>query len=543
MRQKVLSKYFYLSLASLLAFQTQAQVDSPDKLEQEFLNWYNLDPEKDHVPGTGADRVYSEILPNHSAKKTIIVAVIDSGVDVDHEDLEGKIWVNEREVANNGVDDDGNGYIDDIYGWNFIGNKKGENVELETYEYTRVYKKYNSKFKKLSEQVELSPDEKQSYKVYEKGKALYEKNLNKHLKEKDGITRFEEIFKTTKEIIDEELGYVPATIVELKAVKTESWRAEKAIDFLIERHKMGFTEEKLAKYKTHNEECLNVHLNVDINPREIIGDNPFDIKDVDYGNNNVVGPRANHGTSVAGVIAANRNNEVGINGIAENVKIMVLRAVPKGDEYDKDIALAIRYAADNGANIINMSFGKEISPNKEFVDEAVKYAESKNILMVHASGNNGADVDEHPRFPNDKLYGTEEVISWLEVGANTKYFNSELPADFSNYGRKTVDIFAPGADVISLDPDNKYDINDGTSLASPIVSGVAALVWSHYPDLSARELKEVLLNSVTKVKRPKVITPSDDSAKPSKTKFAHLSSSGGIVNAYQAMKLAESLSN
>ncbi len=541
-------KYFLSSLAFLflsVIFNTQsiAQVNNVDDLESGFLNWYNQDMDLDRVPGISTERVYSELVHNAPAEKTIVVAIIDSGVDIHHEDLQGKIWENEGEIAANNIDDDGNGYIDDVHGWNFIGNKNGENIDLENFEYTRLYKKYNLKYENVSSLADVSKSEERDFVVYKKSKALYEANLSKYQKEKEGISMFEEIFEVAKEIIKNETGVSPNSLKELKSIRTKSKRTSKAISFLIDKYKMGLTEDKLNEYKSHNEECLNMHLNVDFNPRDIIGDNPSDIEDINYGNNDVKGQRSDHGTSVAGVIAANRNNGLGINGIAENVKLMVLRTIPQGDEYDKDVALAIRYAADNGANIINMSFGKEMSPNKEFVDAAIKYAESKNILMVHASGNSGINVDVEPRYPNATCLDGTTVQSWLDVGASTKYKTSAIAAEFSNYGQKNVDVFAPGKDIVSLEPENLYNMSDGTSLASPIVTGVAALVWSHYPQLSAVQLKEVLTESSFKIKKGKVLIPNLESEKRPKGKFNQLSNSGGIVNAYMAMKLAEAKSN
>lgn len=531
----ILLQLFFLQLVL-------AQVSSVDSLDANLLNWYNQDLKLDQVPGTSTERVYQEIIGNKESKKTVVVAIIDSGVDIYHEDLKGKIWVNNGEVAGNQLDDDNNGFIDDVHGWNFIGNDKGENLQLENFEYTRIYKKYNSKFASISSNSNISKEEEKEYVVYRKSKELYEKNLMKYKKEQEGISMFEEIFLAAKEIIKSETGINPMSLKDLKSIKTKSKKTSKAISFLIEKYKMGLTQEKLSEYKNHTEECLNKHLNLEFNPREIIGDNPFDITDINYGNNDVKGPRSDHGTSVAGVVAANRNNGIGINGIAENVKLMILRTVPKGDEYDKDVALAIKYAVDNGADIINMSFGKEMSPNKEFVDEAIKYAAINDVLMINSSGNSGLDVDRITMYPTDICNDGTVIEPWINVGASTKYKPSSIAAEFSNYGETNVDIFAPGKDIISLEPENLYSMSDGTSLSSPIVTGVAALVWSYYPLLTANQLKEVILDSSYKIKKGKVLIPDLESEKRSKTKFNQLSVSGGLLNAYSAMKMAEEMS-
>lgn len=284
---------------------------------------------------------------------------------------------------------------------------------------------------------------------------------------------------------------------------------------------------------------LDYRLNTSFHPRDIISDNPEDIDDMDYGNNNVKGPTAEHGTFVAGIIAANRQNSIGTDGIAEQVEIMVLRAIPNGDEWDKDVALAIRYAVKNGANIINMSFGKAYSPQKHFVDDALKYADEQNVLVIHAAGNDAENLDEKERFPTNNLTDGVEAKNWLTVGASTHKLSKELCGVFSNYGPEEVDLFAPGVNIISLSPENSYEMNDGTSFSCPVVSGVAALVWSYYPHLTAMQLKDILLNSTVRYPKQTVYYPNIETSTKSKTKFSSLSKTGGIINAYEALKLAE----
>ena len=283
---------------------------------------------------------------------------------------------------------------------------------------------------------------------------------------------------------------------------------------------------------------LDFHLNTDYNAREAIGDDPDNIEDTDYGNNNVEGPSAGHGTFVSSLIAANRENTVGIQGIAKSVQIMCLRAVPDGDEYDKDIALAIRYAVDNGANVINMSFGKAYSPHKDWVDEAMMYAASKNVLLVHAAGNDSKNNDEKPSYPCDLTKDGKTVSTWMEIGANTIKGKKYLCGTFSNYGVGSVDLFAPGVDVIGALPDDKYAMLNGTSFASPVSAGVAALVWSYHPELSAEELKDILMKSVTYYGKKKVKIPSN-ADKPPKARFRDICLTGGVINAYRALLLAD----
>ena len=298
----------------------------------------------------------------------------------------------------------------------------------------------------------------------------------------------------------------------------------------------GFVDDAMIeRLLASNAIYLNYYLNKDFNARTVVGDDPSTMDNKYYGNNDVKGPRSDHGTSVAGVIAAQRNNEIGINGIASNVKIMTLRSTPDGDERDKDVALAIIYAVDNGADIINMSFSKDLSPQKEFVDSAVRYAEKHGVLLVHGAGNKGLDLDLNESFPSDIYLDRTEPTNWLNVGATHIYLDKELCGVFSNYGMKHVDIFAPGVDVVSLDSSNTYIETSGTSIAAPILTGIAALILSYYPDLEPADLITILMESSHKVTKPKkVLIPNLSEPKRKKVKFSTLSKSGGIVNAYNA---------
>lgn len=495
-----------------------AQVNSVDKLDAQYLNWYNLDVDADNKGGTSVNKAYEKLLAGKQSKKTIIVAVIDSGVDPDHEDLKGKIWINEDEIPGNNIDDDNNGFVDDIHGWNFIGNANGQNINEENLEYTRIIKDKNSPF-------------------YAEAKQLHDAEFTKRTQEKVNIKKFEAVYFGAKAIVKAKTNVDVKSLEDINTINTKDPEALKAIAFLKDRYEKGFTEEILSDLISRNNAWLEKRLNVNFNPRSIVGDDPTNLNDRKYGNPDVKGPRANHGTSVAGVIAGVRNNNLGIDGIATDVKIMIVRSTPDGDERDKDVALAIKYAVDNGAHIINMSFGKQISPEKSFVDEMVKYADEKNVLLVHAAGNEGSDVDAKPRFPSDRYLDGTEPANWIDVGASASTVNDGVAAVFSNYGQNHVDIFAPGQSIISTDTTNTYSMNDGTSLAAPVVSGVAALVLSYYPDLKPAELIKILIESSYKVEK-KVMIPNLQSADRKKVKFSELSKSGGIVNAYNALALA-----
>lgn len=506
----------------LLPVVCTAQVASVDSLEQKHLNWYNLHPNSDNVMGTGTNLLWAELLPNRVPRKTIIVAVIDSGIDIDHDDLKESIWVNEDEIPNNQIDDDSNGFVDDVHGWNFIGNHKGENINYENMEFTRIYRAGPS-----------HPD-------FDRAKKAYLAEVEKRKTEKAGIENFEKAYLSAKYTIKKGTGITVEGLKDMDAIPLDApQKVLAAKRWLVSRYELGFSDEMLQRLKKNNSEYFDYFLNVDFDPRKTIGDNP-EVMDGVYGNPDVEGPRADHGTAVAGVIAAVRNNGIGIDGIAPHVKIMCLRSTPRGDERDKDVANAIRYAVDNGAHIINMSFGKPFSPEKHLVDDAVKYAEQKNVLLVHGAGNDARNIDEKPSFPNDAYLDKVEATNWITVGASGPSIDETLPAVFSNYGKKHVDIFAPGVNIISLDSSNTYNMVDGTSLASPVVAGVAALILSYHPELAPQQVIDILLQSATKMDKGKVLTPGFEKERK-KTRFTDLSKSGGIVNAYEALKKADKL--
>lgn len=493
------------------------------KLDATYLNWQNKDLQTDTIIGTSVDKLYNTVLKDMKPQKTVIVAVIDGGVDINHTDLQGKIWVNEDEIPNNNIDDDKNGYVDDIHGWNFIGNKKGENISYESFEYTRV--------------VKAGPN---ANKCYADAKKLYDKELQSKTSEKQQIDNILKTYNKSKEIIQEYAKIDANNIDDLKTIYSDNEKVIKARDFLRLIYTIGLTEEGLKEMKTQNDEFINYYLNQDFNPRTIVGDDPLNFNDRNYGNNNVYGPTGNHGTGVSGLIAANRDNGIGINGIASNVKIMAIRSTPNGDERDKDVALAIMYAVNNGADVINMSFGKRISPQKEFVDEAVKYAESHGVLLVHSAGNDAENVDKNNFYPTYKYNDKTVAKNWITIGASSSKLDESLVADFSNYGVTSVDIFSPGVSVISTDTCNTYSMHDGTSFSGPIVAGIAALILSYYPNLKPEEVIQILMESSYKVTTPKKVNlPNVSGGKRKKTSFKKLSKSGGVVNAYNAFMLAK----
>lgn len=529
MKIKSLILVFVFSYSSLLAQSTNPMADSAQTAP---ANWFNLDAEKFYVQGVSTEKAY-ELLQGKKSEK-VVVAVIDSGVDIEHEDLQEKIWVNADEIPGNGKDDDKNGYIDDIHGWNFIGGKDGTHVNQDTYELTREYVRLKQKYEGVS--LDDIPKKEKEYYVhildeFEKKRAEMEQQYS-------GFQFFAKSYKRSSKLLEAYLDVEEVNAELLGDIESEDEVVLTSVSIMEYALSMGFSKDQFQEYEDYYKSALEYGYNPEFDPRHIVGDNYDDLSEKYYGNNDVNGPDSRHGTHVAGIIAANRNNALGMQGIADNVEIMAIRAVPDGDERDKDIANAIYYAVDNGAQVINMSFGKSYSPQKEAVDKAVKYAESKGVLLVHAAGNSSEDIDEMPNFPSRKFADSrKEAKNWIEVGASSWKSEEEFVAEFSNYGNKTVDVFAPGVDVYSTTPGQKYENLSGTSMASPVTAGVAALIMSYYPELEAEQIKEIILESTVKLGDMKVMLPGEGDKL---VNFANLSRTGGVVNAYEAIKLAES---
>ncbi|MDH5365775.1 MAG: S8 family peptidase [Cyclobacteriaceae bacterium] len=538
--RSILISFIFLSLLSFN--NSMAQDNDSTIIDIQYPdNWFNLDPEEDSVLGISTEKAYRTILKNKSSKN-VVVAVIDSGIDIEHEDLQGSIWVNDDEIADNGIDDDNNGYIDDIHGWNFIGNADGENIESDSYELTREYVRLGIFFGN-KDSLKLRRKNKEKYKYYKELEKQFMKQKTKFEEEYAQFSNFYKNYKFAKEILLNFTSSDTLTIEVINKIDTNSnEQLAQIINFYKNLLEHNINDKEVTNWQEHLEKQLNFAYNVDFDPRGLVGDNYEDLNEKYYGNNNVEGPDASHGTHVAGIIAANRNNKIGIQGIGDNVSIMSIRAVPDGDERDKDIANAIYYAVDNGAKIINMSFGKSFSPQKEAVDNAVKYAEEKGVLLIHAAGNSSKDIDVKDNFPTKKFLDEKSVSQlWIEVGASNSGINNAFVGSFSNYGSETVNIFAPGCQITSTTPDDNYEAFDGTSMASPVTAGVAALLMSYYPQLNSIQIKDILLKSSKKYENLEVIKPSKNAEKQEKVLFSELSISGAIINAYEAVKMAESM--
>jgi subtilisin family serine protease len=505
--------------------------------EAEIEAWPHADILTDTVPGMSLAQAYKFL--EGKKPNTIVVGIIDSGIDVNHEDLKDQVWTNAIDKAGNNMDEDKNGHADDAHGWNFLGGEKGK-AAPEQLEVTRLYKKYDAKYAGVDAAAVPAKDKKE-FDTYVKIKADFEKRLAEANKNYEYYQGLSVTLKEADAAAKTKLGKSDYTIADLNTLP----EAEKN-PLLLRIYSSGGTvadaEEQLKGGIDYYGTQVKTMYNLDFNGRAATGDNPDDIKDVKYGNPWVVGSVEDekHGTHVAGIVLASRNNGKGMNGVTNNVKLITARAVPDGDEYDKDVALAIRYMADMGAKVVNMSFGKSYSPNAEWVYEAIKYAESKDVLLVHAAGNDGKDIDKSDNFPTDTPDKLKEIVgNYISVGASTRSFDEKLVASFSNYGKRMVDVFAPGLEIYSTIPNNEYEELQGTSMAAPQVAGVAALIRSYYPELSAKQVKQIIMNSGTKINLD-VILPK---AEGKKVPFSELSVSGRVLNAHNAVKMADSMVN
>lgn len=497
---------------------------SPFALASPPDNWWLLDAREDGIPGISLERAYRELLAGRQPRRTVTVAILDSGVDVTHEDLTANVWQNEGETPDNGADDDRNGYTDDVYGWNFLGNPSGENVNQDTYEVTRLYVE-------CRERNDTSP-----------ACEAITADLEARRAEAQGyLEQYRQIAAMLNDVtttLETHLGVDTLTREAVAGIQTDRVEIRQAQMLFLQMWDAGATPAQIQYGLEVLSNQLEYGFNPDFDSRHLVNDTYENWTERYYGNNDVEGPRANHGTHVAGIVAAERDNGVGINGIATGVRIMSVRTVPDGDERDKDVANAIRYAVENGADIINMSFGKGYSPQKELVDEAVKFAESRGVLMVHAAGNDAADLGSQNSFPNRFYADGGEANLWIEVGASGWNRAASLAAPFSNYGGGQVDVFAPGLDIRSSVPGDGYEVNSGTSMAAPVVSGVAALIMAYYPELTAEQVKEIILDTAVRFPGESVPVPGGNGRlRP----FEELSVTGGIVNAYTALQRADAL--
>lgn len=483
--------------------------------------WQLLDLEAEGVPGVSATRVYAELLAGRAPARTVVVAVIDGGVDTAHVDLRENLWRNPGETPGNGRDDDGNGYVDDVYGWNFLGGADGRNVGPETMEITRLYARCRDGG---APPAGLTCNEITD--AYQEEKGEVDQTLEV-LDQLDAAYAFALPLLRGAGAGDEP---TVASVQALPAVRPDLAQAKQ---IFLQLAAAGITPADIPEAREAYQGLREYGFDPDFNPRTMVGDDPEDGSDSDYGNGDVMGPDARHGTHVSGIIGAVRGNGIGLDGIAAGVRIMTVRAVPDGDERDKDVANAIRYAVDNGAHVINMSFGKSFSPQKELVDAAIRYADERGVLMIHAAGNDGEDIDVESNFPSPFYADGGRAELWIEVGA-ANWSPESLAAAFSNFGQTSVDVFAPGVDILSTVPGGEFEREDGTSMASPVVTGVAALLMAYFPELDAAEVRRILLESAVDYAGRTVPQPGAGDPVP----FGTLSVTGAVINAYEAVRRA-----
>ena len=520
---------------SLNAVGQQLPKQAPDPPK----NWHTLDLKTDGFYGISLKQAYLFLKGKKS--KTVVVTTIDSGIDTSQNDLKSILWVNPKEIPNNGLDDDHDGFVDDVHGWDFLGGKGGKVDFTETTEEVRQYFKLKDKYAALTA---APAGQEKEFAFWQKVKTNYDSTMSKSQAEVKDLTMEVNVLSATNHYIKRELKLQSDqtfNLADLSRIKTtnDTINQSKTVwESVFSQIGDDANNAKVLKDLTEYYAKQNNNISPDLEARaRIVGDDP-DVNDgKPYGNNVLKNSDASHGTGVAGLIGAVRNNGYGIDGVADNVRIMSIKAVPNGDEYDKDIANAIHFAVDHGAQVINMSFGKKISPHKDWVDEAFKYAAQKDVLLVMASGNDGQDIDATPEFPNDTYLDGSTTDNVINVGASGPRPDTSLAATFSNYGKVHVDVFAPGVKVTSIDTDAEFNTADGTSFASPIVAGIAALCLEYYPNLSAKQLKQIILESATPVTGKMVNKPGGKE----KVDFASLSKTGGIVNAYKALEIASKM--
>jgi subtilisin family serine protease len=534
--------FFYLILVALV-LNTSASAQTTDSVKALPKNWHQLDKATTGYYGISLDKAYAFVKSKKLKSKTVLVAVIDSGIDTTQNELKPVIWVNPKEIPGNGIDDDKNGHIDDMHGWNFIGGKDGRNVNSDSYEAARVYYNLKPRFENVPvDSVFTNPTDSLQFVMYKKSKDKVTGGID--VDEVAFMQKFLPMFLAGDSTIKKDLKKDEYNCNDLDKYDPTTTDAKATKAFLLTICKGNSSNDISNKDLIDEMQGEMRKADAATTPpeafrKEIVQDDETNINDRDYGNSDVMAGTPFHGTHCSGIIGAVSENGIGINGIANNVHIMMVRAVPDGDEHDKDIANAIRYAVDNGAQIISMSFGKDFSPQKQWVDDAVRYAESKNVLLVHAAGNDAKDLDSTDNFPNPTyIDGKGRATNWITVGASGDPTNGGITASFSNYGKKEVDVFAPGVQIYSTIPGpggNNYGKASGTSMATPVVAGTAAFLLEYFPNLTAQQLKYIIEKSAQDPGNVKI--PGTDTSADMK----ELSTSGGIINAYEAVKLASTL--
>ncbi len=487
--------------------------------------WWLQGPEAGY-PGIGMEAARS-ILAGRQPKRSVVVAIIDSGIDTAHAALHAHLWANPKEVPGNGRDDDGDGYVDDYRGWNYIGGPDGD-VDHDTFEVTRLHVRCTAAAGSAPASVPVAGDTRQV--SCDSIASAFDQKRQEAEQTMDQVEKIDQALKQIVPVLRQALGGDSVTVEAVRSLSSPDMSVQRARAIYLNLADHGVNPDVIAEAKDEYGNQLQYGLNTSYDPRHIVGDDYADKTQRSYGNSDVVGPEAMHGTHVSGIVM----KEASTAGAADSVRIMVVRTVPDGDERDKDVANAIRFAADHGANVINMSFGKPYSPSKPVVDDAVRYAQSKGVLMIHAAGNDAEDLAQNTDYPNRNYVSGGSAENWMEIGAASWKGADTLAASFSNYGKEQVDVFAPGVDILSSVPGGGYKRESGTSMASPVVTGVAAVLMAYFPSLHAADVKDVLMKTARTYPGNTILPGTPDEMVP----FATLSRTGAIVDAAAAIREA-----
>lgn len=537
MKKIIIAAAFFAGFSFMFSQETKTD-------DKDLMTWYHKDFSATKIYGVNTQNAYKFLESKGLKPKTVVVGVVDSGVEVDHPGLVKNMWKNPNEVPNNGKDDDGNGYVDDIYGWSFIGGKTGD-VDVDNLEVTRVVRQYKPLFEGDNSETNKANQAKMpnEFSLYLKSKDLFNK---KSVEAKQQFSFYSEFAKVIPSVAAT-LNGKTLTKENLDAIKPTTQEEARNLAILTQvaqdpsmqgksqKEVEAFLNKEIKDALDYFEPQATKQYNLDFDPRSIVGDNYQNKTEKFYGNNHYEGPDAEHGTHVSGIIAGYPQGKEIQYGVAYKVaKIMTVRAVPNGDERDKDIANAIRYAVDNGAKVINMSFGKPVSPEKELVWDAFKYAQDKGVLLVHAAGNDNEDIEVNDNFPTNFKSQKDEkpfITNMITVGASTN--NSEfLRASFSNFNKKMVDVFAPGDKIYSNVPDAKYEYLQGTSMASPVVAGASAVLLAYMPNLTPSQVIESLVKTANKSEVNAMLPTNNNN------RFDLISQSGGVIDLYKAAQYA-----
>lgn len=533
-------------LAGFTAVYAQTEKTQPDPMQdKDLMTWYHKDHASTSTFGVNTQNAYKYLESKGLKPKTVVVGVLDSGVEVDHPGLVKNMWKNPNEVPNNGKDDDGNGYIDDVYGWNFLGNKTSD-VDVDNMEVTRVVKKYKPIFEGPNSATNKAnqTNMKEEFDMYMKSKEIYNKKYPEAQQAFQNYSKIKTLIPTMVALLNGR-NLTPEVVATIRPTTQDQAIAANVLANVAQDPKFaGKSAAEVDKMLNKEiQEALDYYgpqatkqYNLDFDPRaSMVGDNYEDYSERYYGNNHYEGPDAKHGTHVAGIIAGYPQGKEIQYGVAYKVaKIMTVRTVPDGDERDKDVANSIRYAVDNGAKILNMSFGKPVSPGKKYVWDAFKYAQDKGVLLVKAAGNENEDISKNVYYPTNFQNVSDPSAyfkNMIVVGASTN--NSEfLRASFSNFNGKMVDVFAPGDEIYSTVPDGKYEYLQGTSMASPVVAGSAAVLLAYMPNLKPEQIIESLVKTANQ-STVNAMLPTNEN-----NRFDLISRAGGVIDLRKAAEYA-----